>query len=519
MIFKTFKTSALLMFLFTAAISPQDISSGIKLVKYEKYSEAKKYFSSLLNSDKKTEMLFNIGQIYELENKYDSAKDCYLNGITADDEFPLNYAAMVKICLIEKNTSGADKYKKQAIESGDEKNSMVYVILSNAYSMPEIKDYDQALLWLKNALKINPKNAEAYIALGKIYLLKGDGTEAIKNFESALAINPGDPEALTQKAKVYSLINKYSEADNILNEALKNDPDYPPAYCELAELSATIKDYSKASDYYARYIEKSESAPGKLKRYASILYVNKDYGKTINILEDLIKQEKEISSSVRILAYSYLRNGDLENGNKYFQKLFSLPSIEFLPSDYENYADLLTKTDNDSLAIEYLKKVIAADTGRTDILSRISILSYKRKDWNGVIDALEKKGNLTGQEYFDLGKSYYFIQDYVKADTAFGSLIQKAPDLAIAYFWKARVKTNFDMESEMGLARPYYETFTERAENDRLKFRKELVEAYSYLGYYYYLQENNQKSKSFWEDVLSLDPENKQAIDAVKALK
>ena len=54
---------------------------------------------------------------------------------------------------------------------------------------------------------------------------------------------------------------------------------------------------------------------------------------------------------------------------------------------------------------------------------------------------------------------------------------------------------------------------------DSVKFRKELIESYQYLGYYYYLQEDNVKSKSYWQEVLFLDPKNQQAIDVIKMLK
>ena len=93
------------------------------------------------------------------------------------------------------------------------------------------------------------------------------------------------------------------------------------------------------------------------------------------------------------------------------------------------------------------------------------------------------------------------------------------PDLAVAYFWKARVNTNFDPESKLGLAKPFYEQFIEKAAADNGKFKKELIESYQYLGYYYYLQEDNAKSITYWQEVLKLDPENKQATEVIKQLK
>ncbi|MCK7525612.1 MAG: hypothetical protein MZV64_52415 [Ignavibacteriales bacterium] len=81
------------------------------------------------------------------------------------------------------------------------------------------------------------------------------------------------------------------------------------------------------------------------------------------------------------------------------------------------------------------------------------------------------------------------------------------------------MKANFDPESENGLAKPFYEKFIELAKRDQEKFKKELIESYSYLGYYYYLQQDNQKSKAVWQEVLLIEPDNKQATEVIKQLK
>lgn len=505
-----------LILFFAANLFAQDIASGVKLIRNEKYAEAKKYFSSLLNTKSAAEAYFYLGEIYFIQEKVDSAKMFYQKGISANKESALNYAGMVRINVLNGNTSEAEKNENEAIELSDEKNPEVYIVLSQAYS--RIKNYDKAMGLLNDAVKNGLKKSDIYVEIGKVYLGKVNGTEAIKNFETALNIDPTNPVALTYKAKVYTLINNYDAAITLLNEVIKNDPSYSPAYNDLAEVYATIKDYSKASEFYAKYIEASEITLEKQKRYASILYINKEYDKAINIAKDIVRAEPDNAVAMRILAYSYLRLEDIENSKSSFQKLFDLSLSEYQPTDYENYADLLSKTGNDSLAVEYLYKVVEVDSSRKDIYGKISVLCFKNKKWDCVISSLKSKGSISAQEYFDLGKAYYFVQDYTNADTSFGTLISKVPDLAIAYFWKARVQTQFDSLSEAGLAKPYYEQFLKLSNEDTVKFKKELVEAYSYLGYYYYLKEDNANSKVYWQKVYALDPKNTQAVEALKNL-
>jgi tetratricopeptide (TPR) repeat protein len=515
---KNISLIVLFVILITLKLSAQDISTGIKLMRNEKFAEAKKCFTGLLTSKSNAVACFYLGEIYLNDVNVDSANFFYNSGITANHDFPLNYAGLVKLNLLNKNKPEAEKYFQQATEIGED-DPQTYVVLCEAYSFfNDGENFDKALTLSDDALRLKPDYVNAYIARGNIYLKKGDGTEAIKNFQRAIDIDPTNPQPLVLKAMVYTLITNYNAATQLLNDAINNDPSYSPAYRELAELNATLKNYSKAAEYYSQYIEKSEITTERQKRFASILYLNKEYDKAINILKDVNYKEPDNASTIRILAYSYFRLGDIETSKFYFKKLFEIPSVEYLATDYENYADLLSQTGNDSLAVSYLLKIPEMDSSRKDIYGKISIICFKKKDWNCVITSLKNKCQISAQEYFDLGKAYYFVQDYQNADSTFSILSAKVPDLAIAYFWQARVKTNFDPESDSGLAKPYYEKFIEISKEDTSKFKKELIEAYSYLGYYYYLKENNANSKIYWQKVHALDPKNNQAIEALKSL-
>ena len=515
---KNILSVSLIIILYSLSLNGQDIKSCLNLMRIEKFNEAKKCFTSLLGSKSKAEACFYLGEMHLDEVDVDSAKLFYEMGITANPDFPLNYAGLVKLFLLNKNNAEAEKNYQLATDIGDD-DPATFVHLSEAYSFFfSGSNYDKALTLTDEALKIEPDYVDAFISRGNIFLKKGNGTEAIKNFQKAIDAAPTNPEPLVLKAKVYILITNYNEAASLLNEAVKIDPSYSPVYRELAELNAALKNYSKASEYYSQYIESSEITLEKQKRFASILYINKEYDKAINILNDVNSKEPDNASTIRVLAYSYLRIDAIDSSKAYFKQLFDMPSVEYQATDYENYADLLSETGNDSLAVEYLLKIPEIDSTRDDVYGKVAVICFKKKDWNCVISSLTKKNHITAQENFDLGKAYYFIGDYQNADSSFAHLSNKVPDLAIAYFWHARVQTNFDPESDSGLAKPYYEQFIQFSNEDTTKFKKELIEAYSYLGYYYYIKGENVNSKTYWQKVYALDPKNVQAIEALKSL-
>lgn len=145
----------------------------------------------------------------------------------------------------------------------------------------------------------------------------------------------------------------------------------------------------------------------------------------------------------------------------------------------------------------------------------------------------------TAQDYFQLGRYYYFgganaeidtlnmskadakakaFDLYKKAITTYGIVQERVPDSHLGVYQQALASYRMDPESEQGLAKPYYEKTIEvilaKPEQDDSD-KKVLVEAYSYLSYYYYLQYDKSKKaedkanvKSYAEKVLQIDPEN-----------
>ena len=56
-------------------------------------------------------------------------------------------------------------------------------------------------------------------------------------------------------------------------------------------------------------------------------------------------------------------------------------------------------------------------------------------------------------------------------------------------------------------------------EKNQDKYRKELAECYRYLGYYYYLRQEMDCSKLYWNKLLDINPSDQTALEALKNIK
>lgn len=74
------------------------------------------------------------------------------------------------------------------------------------------------------------------------------------------------------------------------------------------------------------------------------------------------------------------------------------------------------------------------------------------------------------------------------------------PDSYMGNFWRARTNSVIDHLSTAGLAKPYYEKAIELIDPE--KNPKQLLEAYRYMAYYYYLQEDRDNSLKYCDLIL-----------------
>jgi len=108
-----------------------------------------------------------------------------------------------------------------------------------------------------------------------------------------------------------------------------------------------------------------------------------------------------------------------------------------------------------------------------------------------------------------IGKSYYQLAQYPKADSIFNKVIEAQPDNMQAYVFLARTASSMDPTNELGLAQPKFEALVNKVGAETSKYPKELQEAYTYLGYYFLQKNEFPASKAWYVKLYELDPANK----------
>jgi tetratricopeptide (TPR) repeat protein len=206
--------------------------------------------------------------------------------------------------------------------------------------------------------------------------------------------------------------------------------------------------------------------------------------------------------------------------SSYFQKV---PADKIFPSDYVYFAKALVKTGSDSLAIVNMRKAMELDKSNTDFVKDIFTIYFKQKNYQKVTVEFEQQ-TAAGYKpdvnsYFLVARSYYQQKDFIKSDSMNKMITILAPISPSGWIGRAQSNVQLDPESTQGLAKPYFEKYLELVKVEDPKNKNNIIQAYSYLGYYSFLQKDNTATKSWFEKVLAIDPENQQAKDVLAGLK
>ena len=524
-------------------VSAQSLQDAIKFTDSEQFEKASTAYMSLIQREPtQGDNYFFYGENYFKEEiidssfkaiDLDSAKYLYEKGLQKNPSNPLNYVGKGKVFWYEGKTTEAKKQFYDAVQiispanksasfTGKQK-ALVYMKIAECYTKARTKDLPEAINLLNKALKEDKDNPEIYILFGDATLEQnpGDASQAIAQYKKAYDLDKKSCKSLLRIGQLYSRARNLTEAVKNYDEAIKVNPDFAPAYREKAEAFYKGKQYETAITNYKKYLELNSGSLSAQVRYASFLFLNKKYAEAISEIQEIQKQNTSVIFLYRILAYSYFETGNCTDGLAAIEQFFlKANERKILASDYEYYGKLLSKCGKDSLAIEKLKYAVTKDTSKSELWGEIGNSYMKMKKYPETMDAFNKKikgGNgIDVNDYYVLGRAYFYSKQCGKADTAFMQIITLRPDIPTGYLWRAKANTCLDTDGKNGLAKPFYESFISKLKPEELDRNKNyLIETYDYLGYYYMLQKEYANAKCYYEKLKMLDANNTKAKKAL----
>lgn len=555
---KNAKILSLVLSALSTAVFAQDLEQAKKAINAEQYDKAKKILKGLVNSSPDNgKNFFYLGDVYLREAKADSAAMIFNKGLAAKDKGTLNYIGLGQIDLDNKKTSAQANFDKAAANI-KKKDVEELLLIAKAYINSENPDYKKAIELTNKALLIDDKNPTAYLTMGDAQIGDKNAGEAFRAYDRAYELDKTLLIARVKFAAIQKGAKNFSDAVKLLNGVIAADANFGPAYRELAETyyywgsneSAKYDEYiKKALQNYEKYMSLTDYSLESRMRHADFLILAKDYKALETEANQMKKMDNVNPRILRYLGYAAYENGNYAESSKALTEFFTKAAPnKIIARDYLYLG--LTKMAEAKKAdgtydekifnegVVELNKAVEKDPVIAAELNPIGQKMFKEKLYKNASKLFEvaiknpKSKNFFADNFY-LGYALYFDYDpktspkdqLVKADAAFSKVIELNAATQDAHLFKARANEAMGTPESAKVALAGYEEYVKlvnakgEAEKAKPAVKKNLIEAYTFVGAHYANSADKGKAIENLEKLLVLDPTNAYATKTLKALK
>lgn len=487
----------------------------------DRYNASSAIYKKLLSEDAKNKAshLYYLGDVCWRKEKNDSAKYFFMEGVKFDETNVLNYVGIGKVLMKSNPTEGKKSFEK-AVTMTAGKNAQVYSSIAEYYILFGKKE--EASLAIENinkAIAIDAKNGLYYILLGDAYGRMNDAANQVSSYNKASQLNkPNVPLLKLRYGQLYMKARNYELAVKYFDEGLAVDSMYAPIYAEKGSIYAKAKLYDESIKNYNKYFSIADYNSTEGFKYSEVLYRAKKYSDALSFIANAQQKYNDKNPYlIRIKALCEYESGKYAEAKTDYEMLFSqLQERDVIAMDNEFYGKSLLKLNDQENGLKQLTLAYEKDASKSYLLTDIASAYLQKEDYAKALQYLNlqyKTDTTDANVVLSLAKVYIFDKKYVQADSVLNKYIVMKPTSYAGYYYKGTAMSQIESNIQEGRAVDSYLKTIEICSPKTDKYKSELKDAYSYLGYYYMTKNDKVKAKEYWNKVLQLDPNN---VDAKK---
>lgn len=351
--------------------------------------------------------------------------------------------------------------------------------LANGKAQIEKKDYARALLELKNAIHLQPKNAEAYYQLGLAYLATGDYRGAYQNVLQATELDPhhlqaqeklaeiigaivsngGDPATLQEAEKqVQSVLvavpdsgealntlglteyflGKPEDAIRDLESALEKSPQDVRAACSLARIKVGQKDFAGAEKILREAAAASPKSAEVQVALARVLRIEQRPSDAEAVYRQALSLDPHYGPALLDLAQLQFSLGRKEDTEKTLVALSALPDKRYRPL----HAIYLFQQGKQEEAIKELQKQAEEDPKDRDAFTRLTSAYFVTKrfpDVERAVNAALAKNPKDTAALLERSKLDLITAKLTEAEADLNRTLSAEPNSSAAHYLLSKV--------------------------------------------------------------------------------
>ena len=456
-------------------ISPQAVKIKLNLawlyINTQKLSEARIILNRIIESDPTDEKnIMSVAALLMKSGELDQSIEIIRQGIEKD---PVNYgyfALLSEIYLKKREIKKAEDVLWDFL-SLDDKLALPDIIKTKVNLAKLLllqKRSKDAEDLIDQVIKDDPKNIDAHYLKGKLYLVKGNGSDAVLQFRAVTDEHPEYLIGYIGLANAHALNKDYDLALDVLKKALKRAPNSARLLKGMVRVNVLKKDSQAAEKNLKQLISLDPYNIGSIAGLG-------DFYLSLNRYDEAMDQYRQLKNSKKGASLGYLKAAQALTRQNKLDK-----AIDELETGYE-------KAAKSSVFITSLGQLYLRQGKKQEAIEKfkeaLTIDSNNRLAW------------------LTLGNIYEAGQEYEKAIDVYRQFLKQMPDS-----WSAANNLAF-LLSEQGDSRVLLEEamkFVRKAEN--LNPGSPLVQ--DTMGWIYYKQGELVKAEELITQAVEKMPEN-----------
>jgi len=264
----------------------------------------------------------------------------YKKALALDPQSSFLHLSLASVFIKKNDPDQAISHLKQSINLEPEavEPHAILALVYAAQNRDELASEEYAVA-LKNAARLEPKNAEIYKSLGMVYLQQKKLKEAEGIFKVVTDLSPNDQEAHFYLANIYFELKNYQGVEKELLAAIKLNPDYHEALNFLGY-------------FYLEQDKNIEEAGSMIRKALSF--------------------DPENGAYLDSLGWYYFKKGKYKEALQEIEKAASLVSD---PEIYDHLGEVNLKTGNKEQARLNWEKALKLDPSREKIKQKLKKLT------------------------------------------------------------------------------------------------------------------------------------------------
>ncbi|RLC19023.1 MAG: hypothetical protein DRI24_01335 [Deltaproteobacteria bacterium] len=249
---------------------------------------------------------------------------------------------------------------------------------------PTPLQYDVALAMFKKAMSLNTARdflvSDIINNIGVIYYHRGEYQKAIDTYKQGLEIDPGFLKMHYDLINAYIMLGQWEEGTVEADRLIANKKNYlKPEYFNIKGFILLWQNQPEnALVYFRKTLEMEPNNQAVLLNAGVALSL---MGEWADAEEILIKVTKNVTGDLRpvyALIENSVRAGDMQNAEKYTEKMFAEFAIQTIMDGFELFSEnYRTAPMSAEMIIPVVKKTMTRLTGNLDIPTPATIMDLK----------------------------------------------------------------------------------------------------------------------------------------------